>query len=108
MKNNFKHQGDICFFPFEGKLEGTKEKHNGAYIVGYGEATGHHHKVIVANPDDLEIVKVADGYVMRLKSEGIVEHQEHKPIKLAPGTYRVGHEREVDWFMEGVARKVVD
>lgn len=103
----FKHQGDITFVPFKGKLGGKKENHNGSYIVGYGEATGHHHKVSVINPSDLEIVKVSDGYVMSLKSEGIVEHQEHKPIKLSPGLYRVGHEREKDWFSLAV-RRVID
>jgi len=104
----FSHQGDICFHPFKGELEGKKLKHKGSYIVGYGEATGHHHTVSVANPDDLEIVQVADGYIMRLKSEGIVRHQEHKEIKLAPGTYRIGHEREIDYFADGITRNVID
>ena len=95
---NYAHQGDIVFAPFEGEIVGKQEKHSGSYIVGYGEATGHHHMVKVADPTDLEIVKVAGGFIMRLKSEGVVEHQEHKPIRLAPGTYRIGHEREMDWF----------
>lgn len=105
---NWAHQGDIIFSPFNGKIEGKPEKHSGSYIVGYGEATGHHHMVKVANPDDLEIIKVEDGYIMRLKSEGVVEHQEHKQIKLAPGTYKIEHEREVDYFSDGVVRPVID
>lgn len=107
LQKNWAHQGDITFTPIT-KFEGKKEKHSGSYIVGYGEATGHHHMVKVVNPNDLEIVKVSDGYIMRLKSEGIVEHQEHKPIKLAPGIYRIGHEREVDYFADGVIRAVID
>lgn len=103
----YKHQGDITFSPFKAKIAGKKEKHNGSYIVGYGEATGHHHKVTVANPADMEIVKVADGFILRLASEGTVTHQEHHPIKLAPGTYLVGHEREMDWFQH-TPRKVID
>lgn len=109
MKNkNWAHQGDITFTPFEGEIKGKKEKHDGSYIVGYGEATGHHHKVHTINPDDLEIVKVDRGYILTLKSEGTVTHQEHHSIKLPIGTYRVGHEREVDWFADGVARQVID
>lgn len=103
----YKHQGDITFAPYEGEIIGKKETHAGSYIVGYGEATGHHHKVTVADQADMEIVRVEGGYIMRLKSEGIVEHQEHKPIRLAPGIYRVGHEREKDWFSLAV-RKVID
>lgn len=104
----FKHQGDITFIPIKGKLAGEKEKHNGSYIVGYGEATGHHHTVTVARPQDLEIVKVAGGYVFQIKSEAIVTHQEHKEIRLVPGTYRVGHEREIDYFADAIVRNVVD
>lgn len=105
--NKYAHQGDITFSPFKGKLEGKLEKHKGFYIVGYGEATGHHHKVTVADPADMEIVKVYNGFILRLKSEGTVTHQEHKSIKLSPGLYRVGHEREMDWFAMST-RRVID
>lgn len=105
--NNFKHQGDITFVPVTDELTGDKEKHSGTFIVGYGEATGHHHKVTVSDPADMEVVRVADGFILRLKSEGLVTHEEHKEIRLAPGTYRVGHEREYDHFADSV-RKVID
>ena len=55
---NYKHQGDIIFSPFKGKLSGKKEQHDGSFIVGYGEATGHHHKVTVVDVDDMEVVRV--------------------------------------------------
>lgn len=106
MKNNFKHQGDICFVPVS-DIKGKKEKHSGTFIVGYGEATGHHHKVTVLDPNDMEVVKVAGGFILKLKSEGLVTHEEHKEIRLAPGIYRVGNEREYDWF-QLAPRKVVD
>ena len=104
---NYSHQGDIIFQPYSGALKGKKETHRGSFIVGYGEATGHHHKVTVANVEDMEVVKVDGGFILRLKSEGTVTHQEHKPIKLAPGTYHIKHEREKDWFSLAV-RKVID
>jgi len=104
---DYKHQGDITFVPISGTMEGKKEAHDGSYIVGYGEATGHHHKVTVERPEDMEIVKVADGFILRLKSEGIVTHQEHKPLVLDPGLYRVGHEREYDHFALQT-RRVID
>lgn len=101
---NFAHQGDIVFVPFKGKTDGKKEKHNGSFTVGYGEATGHHHDVIC---DDMQVIKTEGGYVLVLGSEGRVTHQEHKDIVLAPGMYVVKHEREYDWFAKAT-RQVVD
>lgn len=107
MKNSFKHQGDIPFYPFSGKVCGEIVKHSGSFILALGEATGHHHKILVSNPEDLEIRKAEGGYILTLKSEATIEHQEHKEIKLAPGIYRSGHEREFDWF-QMATRKVID
>lgn len=107
MKNEFKHQGDIPCFPFEGEVKGKVINHTGSFILALGEATGHHHKITVANPDDLEIRQVEGGYILTLKSEATIEHQEHLPIILTPGKYRTGHEREKDWFSLSV-RRVID
>lgn len=107
MKARFKHQGDIPCFPFDGDVKGERVEHDGSFVLALGEATGHHHRITVADPLDMEIVKVEGGYILNLKSEGTIEHQEHLPIKLAPGKYRTGHEREKDWFSLAV-RRVVD
>lgn len=104
---NFKHQGDIPLYPHKGKIHGEKVKHGGSIILAFGEATGHHHKLTVENPNDLEIVKTEGGYILTLKSPGTITHQEHLSITLAPGIYRSGHEREKDWFSLST-RKVVD
>lgn len=104
---NFKHQGDIPCYPFHGQVVGKKIQHDGSFVLALGEATGHHHKITVADPDDLEIRQVEGGYILTLKSEATITHQEHLPIKLSPGKYRTGHEREKDWF-QMVTRKVVD
>ena len=101
---NFKHQGDMVFVPFGGKINGKKEKHNGSFTVGYGEATGHHHDVL---SDNMQVIKTEGGFVLILGSEGRVTHQEHKDIVLPIGTYIVKHEREKDWFALSV-RQVVD
>lgn len=107
MKEIFKHQGDIPCYPFKGKLTGKKVSHNGSFILALGEATGHNHKITVANPDDLEIREVEGGFILTLKSEATISHQEHLPIILTPGKYRTGHEREKDWFSLAV-RRVID
>ena len=56
----------------------------------------------------MEIVKVPGGFILKISEEATVTHQEHKKIKLSPGLYRVGHEREVDYFANAVVRKVID
>ncbi len=103
----FKHQGDIPLYPFMGEVSGEKVTHNGSFVLALGEATGHHHRIEVLNPHDLEIVKTEGGYILTLKSEATITHQEHLPIKLAPGVYRSGHEREKDWFSLAT-RRVID
>lgn len=107
-KNDFSHQGDVPIYPYNGNLSGEKVQHDGSLILAYGEATGHHHKISVPNIEDMEAVKLPDGgWLLTLKSEATITHQEHLPIKVAPGTYRVGREREKDWFSLAT-RKVVD
>lgn len=104
---NFKHQGDIPLYPHKGLVEGSPLKHNGTFVLALGEATGHHHRIEVGDIADMQIVKTEGGYILTLKKEATITHQEHLPITLAPGVYRTGHEREKDWFSLAT-RRVVD
>lgn len=93
---------------FSGEVKGEKVKHNGSLTLAFGEATGHHHTITVPKIDDMEAVRLPDGgWLLTLKAEGTLVHQEHNPIVLPIGKYRIGHEREFDWFQK-VARKVID
>src|SRR3990167_7688305 len=106
--NKFRHQGDVPCYPYKGKVEGEKVKHTGSVTLAYGEATGHHHTISVPNLEDMDAVKTADGgWILTLRAEGTIVHQEHKPIVLSPGIYRIGREREKDWFSL-ITRRVVD
>lgn len=106
MKNNYRH-GDINLQSVE-KIEGELVKHNGNFVLAEGETTGHKHVITVESPNDLQILKTTDGrYFFSLKSEGTVSHEEHKTIKVAPGTYEMKREREFDYFGMAV-RKVID
>ena len=102
---HYRH-GDIPLHPIR-KASGTVIKHSGSFILAEGEATGHHHRITVANPADMEIRQTAAGYVLTLKSEGTLSHEEHGTLTIAPGTYRIGKEREKDWFSLSV-RRVID
>lgn len=104
----FKHQGDIPLYPYSGDIKGEKVKHDGSVILALGEHTGHKHVISTLNPNDLQVWKQLEGgWIITLKTEGKLVHEQHGTLTIAPGTYRVGQEREHDWFQE-VTRKVID
>jgi hypothetical protein len=104
----FKHQGDILFTPFNGEIKGKKVKHNGSIVLALGEKTGHKHVIETINHDDMEAWRTIDGeFVITLKTEAQVHHNQHGTITLPAGTYVTGKEREYDWFSEAV-RQVID
>lgn len=104
---NYRH-GDIGFHE-SNKSVGEIVKHGGSFVVGLGETTGHRHILSVENPSDLIIRKDTEGnYYFELSAEGTLTHEEHKTIKMPPGIYKKFQEEEVDWFAEGVTRKVID
>lgn len=104
---NIRH-GDINFNPID-KLEGEVVKHDGNFVVGLGETTGHRHILTVEKPKDLIVTKDKEGnYYFELKTEGKLTHEEHKTIVVPPGIYRKFQEEEVDHFANSVTRKVID
>lgn len=70
----------------------------GRLILARGEATGHHHSVAAREgvtlfrPDDAG----AGGcrYLLVEGEPAVLEHQEHDPITLPPGLYRLGRQVE--------------
>lgn len=103
-----KTHGDINIEPYEGEIKGETVAHSGSFVLAEGEATGHRHVISVPSVDDMEVFRTpSGGLYMRLKTEGTVTHEEHGPITIAPGTYRVDREREYDWFAKSV-RRVID
>lgn len=69
----------------------------GRLILARGEATGHHHSLAARDgralfrPDDMP----AGSLVLQVSGEtAFLEHQEHAPLELPPGRYRVIGQRE--------------
>lgn len=71
----------------------TIRSENGRRILAKGEATGHHHSVpaqstsLLAGPNN-------EMYLLVREGEALLEHQEHAPIRLVPGNWRVIRQRE--------------
>jgi hypothetical protein len=76
----------------------------GRLILAYGEATGHHHSVAVA---DGELVETAAHEVfLKIMRSTTIDHQEHAALTLEPGIYRVGY--QVEYSPRALPRRVLD
>lgn len=76
--------------------------------LAYGEATGHIHKII-GETDDFELRECPKTKTRHLKvvKPVMLKHQEHSPIEINPGNYRIGIQREYDPFTKKI-RRVID
>jgi hypothetical protein len=75
----------------------------GAVIIAEGEATGHRHRLLGSSAmyrDDALARDVPSGlYVAHVEVRsptGRLEHEEHAPITLERGTYRVRRQRQLE------------
>lgn len=108
MKNKLFGHGDINVETYNKEIKGEKITHNGKFTLAEGETTGHKHVITVPSVDDMDVIKSADGGIfLVLRKEGVVTHEEHAPITIPTGTYRVDREREVDHFTK-TTRRVLD
>jgi hypothetical protein len=68
----------------------------GAVVLAYGEVTGHRHAVHERHAELLELpdAEVEQRFLRIAGREARLVHEEHDPIALAPGCYRVVRQRE--------------
>ena len=81
---------------------------DGRLILAYGEATGHHHAVLERDATLYRSTADAVEAWLRVQAGGaVLTHDEHAPITLPAGTYRVVRQRE---YVPGPvrSRQVVD
>lgn len=103
-------QGDVLFTRIDALPRGARKKRENG-TVAYGEATGHHHSLAVADREVAEVLEIGEGLFVRVSDQGVrIEgatfvHQEHGPVTLPPGNYQVTIQRE--YQPEGI-RNVLD
>lgn len=73
-------------------------------VLAEGEHTGHSHTI---EDDEAELIQIGERMLLSVPNGGTVTHQEHKPIKLAPGIWEVGRVKEYD-YLQQMARAVRD
>jgi hypothetical protein len=92
-------QGDVLLKKVSSIPEGAK--HEETKIVAYGEATGHHHKLVGV----AEVYSLEDQLFATI-GEGVqIVHQEHAPLAVEEGIYEIRIQRE--YTPQGV-RQVMD
>lgn len=92
-KQKLFRQGDVLIERVD-KIPANTEKQvgiGGRVILAYGEATGHHHSL---DADKADWWKRGEEQFVDVKEATEVIHQEHAPIKLTPGRYRILRQRE--------------
>lgn len=72
-------------------------------VLAHGES-GHSH---VVDDDEAELIQIGERMLLKLTKAATVVHEEHKPIRLAPGIWEIGRVREYDWFQK-MERQVID
>lgn len=87
-------QGDV-FLERIDKLPDGEQKivspEGSRLILVRGEATGHHHSVAAHNAI---VMLIGTEMFLRCLKKTTLRHQEHGPIPVLPGNYRVTRQRE--------------
>jgi hypothetical protein len=92
-------QGDILLVPVEGEqlpqhaLPLPRDA-TGRLVLALGEATGHAHAVATPDADLLADPDEVDRRFLRIVTEALLTHEEHAPIPLPAGLYRVVRQRQ--------------
>lgn len=98
-------QGDVLFLQVEEEATGIPQpRQDGRIIVAEGEATGHAHAVLDLDAQLLTLEASGEMY-LDCPSGATVVHEEHAPVKLPAGTFKVLHQRE---YSPEEIRRVLD
>src|SRR5262245_17263322 len=94
-------QGDVLLVPVDELPEDAKEQERdrGRIVLAYGEATGHAHAIADDGAQLFEAVEERGSFrrserFLRLVKPSALRHEEHAPIVVREGVYRVVRQRE--------------
>lgn len=88
-------QGDVLIEQVESMPIGEVVKpENGRIVLAHGEATGHHHSIAETDVDRAILDQDGGAMFLSLIRDSVLTHQEHAPIDLDAGIYKVTIQRE--------------
>lgn len=96
-------QGDVILRRVNSIPEGERKVTQKRLVLAHGES-GHSH---VIEDDEAELIQIGERMLLKLTKAATVTHEEHKPIRLAPGIWEVGRVKEYDYFSK-MERQVID
>lgn len=94
--NWFQH-GDVTIKPVKSAPKGARRRQGNTLMEG--ETTGHTHKV---TEGEFDLVTKGGVLYFVARTPCVVTHEEHKPIAVPQGTYKVGRVREYDFFQKEI------
>lgn len=99
-------QGDILIERIDDRPVSGRVIHfvdDGSVIIAEGEASGHHHRIfgcVTLYRDDALAREIPTGlYVGHVQVKGCtarLEHEQHAPVALPQGTYRMRRQRQLE------------
>ena len=102
-------QGDVLLQEVTNIPTGaTKMPHEGRIVVARGEKTGHSHVVASDKAALWTLTRGGDTELyLEVSDQVTITHDEHKPLPIPAGIYRVGRVKEFDYFAE-MERQIED
>jgi hypothetical protein len=82
--------GDVLIATVEQIPDGAEQQKTSILVLG--EVTGHSHRV--EDAQKARVWKYGAQLFLEVTSETRIVHEEHKPIVLVPGSYRIWQQRE--------------
>jgi hypothetical protein len=108
-------QGDVLLVPVDSLPKGAVpvDPRNGRLVLADGEATGHAHVVLEPHTRLLAVGRprvssAQTRYLVVEAAPATLVHEEHDPITVAPGSYRVVRQREYEPQSRRTWRTVAD
>ena len=90
--NEHYRQGDVLLVRIESLPQGAaREKNEESVVLAYGEVTGHAHRL---NASTVTMYAWEGDKLIEVTKPTDLTHEEHSPIEIAPGFYKVVRQRE--------------
>src|SRR5438067_1691460 len=93
-KNEWYEQGDVCIIPVAEIPQGAEALEGN--VLAEGEATGHKHQA----REPISLFAKDGVRYFRTEFPNEIVHEEHLPVRIPKGTYRVHIVQEYDHFLE--------
>jgi hypothetical protein len=91
--NDQYRQGDVLLVRIDGLPPNVAPTvvEDGSIVLAYGEATGHAHRLAAQTA---VLHTLGDNRYLEVKEPTDLTHEEHSPLNLVPGIYKVVRQRE--------------